>query len=127
MVYITGCKRKLIVQLNDGEKITEVEVLKGTSLDVSIPTKEGHTFLYWELDGKKYNINAEIKENITLYAKWEVNKYTVTFGNTGDSLIEDKTKERERALREVELGIITKNEYRAKYYSDLGDIVEPKN
>ena len=101
MIYITGCKRKLIVQLNDGEKITEVEVLKGTSLDVSIPTKEGHTFLYWELDGKKYNINSEIKENITLYAKWEVNKYTVTFGNTGDSLIEDKTIEYGKTLENI--------------------------
>jgi hypothetical protein len=37
------------------------------------------------------------------------------------SLIEDKTAERERALKEVQLGLLTPDEYRAKYYPELGD------
>lgn len=44
--------------------------------------------------------------------------------NFDASLIEDKAAERERALKEVDLGLLTKNEYRAMYYPDLGDIVE---
>ena len=35
------------------------------------------------------------------------------------SIIEDKTAERERALKEVELGLLTPDEYRAKYYPEL--------
>lgn len=37
------------------------------------------------------------------------------------SLIEDKTKERERCLKEVELGLLTVDEYRAMYYPELKD------
>lgn len=43
-------------------------------------------------------------------------KMSVTFDA---SLIEDKTAERERALKEVELGLLTPDEYRAKYYPEL--------
>ena len=38
------------------------------------------------------------------------------------SMIEDKTAERERALKEVELGLLTVDEYRSMYYPELGDI-----
>lgn len=66
-----------------------------------------------------YASNYVFKTNYNFNVKMAVN-FDV-------SLIEDKTKERERALREVELGIITKNEYRSKYYSDLGNLVEHSN
>ena len=46
-------------------------------------------------------------------------KMSVTFDA---SLIEDKTLERERALKEVELGLLTKDEYRNMYYPELGDL-----
>lgn len=45
-------------------------------------------------------------------------KMSVTFDA---SLIEDKTAERERALKEVDLGLLTVDEYRAMYYPELGD------
>ena len=48
-------------------------------------------------------------------------KMSVTFDA---SLIEDKTLERERALKEVELGLLTKDEYRNMYYPELGDLKE---
>lgn len=41
------------------------------------------------------------------------------------SIIEDKTAERERALKEVELGLLTPDEYRAKYYPEL--VIENKS
>lgn len=44
-------------------------------------------------------------------------KMSVTFDT---SLIEDKTAERERALKEVQLGLLTPDEYRAMYYPELG-------
>lgn len=45
-------------------------------------------------------------------------KMSVTFDA---SLIEDKTAERERALKEVQLGLLSPDEYRAKYYPELVD------
>lgn len=42
--------------------------------------------------------------------------------NFDASLIEDKTAERERALKEVDLGLLTPDEYRAMYYPELGNL-----
>lgn len=44
--------------------------------------------------------------------------------NFDASIIEDITQDRERALKEVELGILSVKEYRAKYYSELENIEE---
>mgnify|MGYP005794531399 CR=1 FL=1 len=38
------------------------------------PTKEGYTFLYWELDGEEYDFTTPITEELTLTAVWKENK-----------------------------------------------------
>lgn len=45
------------------------------------PTREGYTFKYWYLDDEstEYNFATPVTDDITLNAKWEANKYTVTF------------------------------------------------
>lgn len=35
------------------------------------PTRNGYTFLYWELDNKEFDFNSEINNNIVLTAKWK--------------------------------------------------------
>lgn len=67
------------------------------------PTKEGHKFIYWELDGKEYSFADKVTKNMTLIAKWEkvntasvggnenVKKYTVTFNSNGGSSVASKT------------------------------------
>ena len=57
--------------VNHGEKVIEPEK----------PTKEGHNFLGWYKDGAEFNFETPITEDITLTAKWEINKYTLTFKN----------------------------------------------
>lgn len=37
------------------------------------PTKEGYTFIEWQLDGKSFDFNSRIDKNITLKAKWNKN------------------------------------------------------
>ena len=55
------------------------------------PTKEGHTFKGWEIDGKKYNPDEDvITEDTELIAKWELNKVEITFVSNGE-VIETKT------------------------------------
>ena len=73
-----------------------VEHGKTTNDPGTVPTKTGHTFNYWSLDGSKFNFDTPIKKNITLKAEWEINKYTVTFdlnGGTADPEIGPKTVE----------------------------------
>ena len=52
------------------------------------PTLKGHTFAFWYLgeDEQKataYDFGTPVTENITLTAKWNINKYTVTFDTDG--------------------------------------------
>ena len=52
------------------------------------PTLKGHTFAFWylgedEQNATAYNFDTPVTENITLTAKWNINKYTVTFDTDG--------------------------------------------
>ena len=52
------------------------------------PTLKGHTFAFWylgedEQTATAYNFGTPVTENITLTAKWNINKYTVTFDSNG--------------------------------------------
>ena len=54
----------------------------------SSPTKEGYSFAGWYLDEectKAYTISKMPAENITLFAKWNINQYTITFNTNGGS------------------------------------------
>ena len=46
------------------------------------PEKEGYTFLGWYTDPQReipYTFDPTPKADVTLYAKWQINQYTVTF------------------------------------------------
>ena len=53
----------------------------------SNPTKLGYIFMYWEHNGKKFDFDSIIKENITLSAKWVKKEYIVISFDT-DTLYE---------------------------------------
>ncbi|MBR3785453.1 MAG: InlB B-repeat-containing protein [Firmicutes bacterium] len=56
------------------------------------PTKTGYTFKGWvTASGSKYNFSTKVTGNITIYAKWEENKYTVTFNSEGGSNVTSQT------------------------------------
>ena len=63
--------------INAGEKLTE---------PTPAPTKDGFTFDGWYEDStfsKKFDFNTPITDNMTLYAHWIENKYTLTFDANG--------------------------------------------
>lgn len=68
-----------------------VEYNKAVSAPTA-PTKEGHTFGGWLLNGVDYDFSKPVTGNITLVAKWIPISYTVTF-NTGEdgSAVADTT------------------------------------
>lgn len=67
-----------------GSAVESFELKKGETVEPpSDPVKEGHTFLGWHTDPEdetelflEYTI---LKDDITLYAKWSVNRYTITY------------------------------------------------
>ena len=59
------------------------------------PTLKGYTFDGWYLDGEEepFSFDTTITSDITLTAKWEINKYTVTFDSYGGSKVDPQVVE----------------------------------
>ena len=59
------------------------------------PTKTGYTFGGWYTDNATFQTfdfeNTAITDDITLFAKWTINNYTVTFNSQGGSAVTSKT------------------------------------
>lgn len=65
------------------------------------PTKEGHTFVGWYLDEaltQPYN-GEPITEDMTFYAKFEINKYTVSFNAAGGNSVDSVTADWNTAVQ----------------------------
>ena len=81
---------------NGGSSITPITQNYGTILIApSSPTKEGHSFAGWYIDEAlttAYTFTTIPAQNITLYAKWTINTYTVTFNSNGGSLVTSITQ-----------------------------------
>ena len=74
MLILVGCgKKEYLVKFDSdgGTIISDKVVLKGEKLTPGIPIKKGYKFLGWTLNGKNFDLNKNIKKNITLTAKWE--------------------------------------------------------
>ncbi|MHC0037605.1 InlB B-repeat-containing protein [Pseudoneobacillus sp. C159] len=61
----------------------------GNAVEPTPPTKQGHTFAGWYTDNTFKTVfdfkNNAITSNTTIYAKWNINQYTVNFDSNGGS------------------------------------------
>lgn len=71
----------------------EVEYGLTATEPATAPTKTGYTFDGWYLGDEKYDFSDAVEQNITLYANWEKNIYTVTYtdGVDGEEVFTDQT------------------------------------
>ncbi len=76
---------------NGGSAATDITQAYGTTVVApTAPTKEGHTFDGWYSDvalTTAYTFSTMPAGNITLYAKWTVNNYTITYESNGGSAV----------------------------------------
>ncbi len=94
-------KSKLTVNPNGGiweslENIQQFEQDKGTTKEISEPTREGYTFKGWEVTkGGQIagNLYTYGEFDTTITAKWEINQYTVTFNANGGNADTEKIKQ----------------------------------
>ena len=99
-------------------KTEEVEYGSSVSKPTE-PTHTGYTFGGWyTADGKEFTFDADgksttpITDNITLYAKWEINKYTVTFDVDGQTdLIHSASVEHGNGVLKPDTSKLTKEGY----------------
>ena len=88
--FMTSCKKKtktFTVTFMDGEVLLKTEqVEEGKNAVGLTPTKEGYTFTGWSESIE--NITADV----TVYAQFNINTYTVTFKD-GDEVLKTETVE----------------------------------
>ena len=87
---------------NGGSSMSSIQLEKGTKISsIQKPTRDGYTFLYWEVDNKPVDDDFVIKKNIKLVAVWQKNEedntekmYTVMFdSNGGGDVYSEKVEE----------------------------------
>ena len=78
---LTSCNKKYQVSfVVDGKTQEVVEVKKGKQVSaIANPNKEDYTFIGWYNGDTQFDFNTPIKQDYTLYAKFEQTKFTVVF------------------------------------------------
>ena len=88
-------KYTVAFESNGGSAVSKQTVSYGAKASKPAnPTRAGYAFKGWYADKaltKAYDFNAKVTANATLYAKWEANKYTVTFEPNGGSAVSKQT------------------------------------
>ncbi len=80
---------------NGGSTVVDITADFGSAVSApNAPTKEGHDFEGWYSDTElltSYTFTTMPAENVTLYAKWSINQYTLSFAENGGSTVVDIT------------------------------------
>lgn len=80
--------------LSDGESAAPSQIRANTPADQPAdPTKEGYTFIGWYKGEEKWNFADAVTEALTLTAKWQINRYTITFDTAGGSEVPSITQD----------------------------------
>ena len=88
-------------ETNGGTSVSNIIVEAGSVIEAPQTSKEGHTLDGWytsinqgiTLDERWFFLNNTVTHDITLYAKWEVNQYTIIFDSAGGSSVDNLTKD----------------------------------
>lgn len=104
----------------EGSQVDKIEGLYGKEVVApNNPTKEGYTFAGWFLNDVEYTFSTIPAENITLIAKWNANKYTLTI-NTKIDGVEQDVKMFDIYFNELILGFEAITKYALEGYNFSG-------
>ncbi|HEY4622281.1 MAG TPA: InlB B-repeat-containing protein, partial [Solibacillus sp.] len=96
-LYAQWEKSKYIVSYETDGGTTLSDITVAHNQTITKPTgvtKQGHSLEGWYTDTNltmKYDFTTPVTSNLTLYAKWVANSYTVTFNVTGGTTLAPKT------------------------------------
>ena len=97
-VQSVSSKYNVTFETNGGTIVSSQKIESGnTATKPSDPTKKGYTFIGWYSDealNTLYDFASAVNNDITLYAKWAIDTFTVSFDVKGGSeTIDDQTVE----------------------------------
>ncbi|XRG78623.1 InlB B-repeat-containing protein [Rossellomorea sp. GAMAL-10_SWC] len=79
---------------NGGSQVADKTANYDSVIDLPKPTRTGYTFVGWYTDAAlKTSVGSSVRltSDITLYAKWSINSYTIHYNSNGGSQVADKT------------------------------------
>lgn len=83
--------------LSDGESAAPSQIRANTPADQPAdPTKEGYTFIGWYNGESEWDFETPVTAvtaDLTLTAKWQINRYTITFDTAGGSEVPSITQD----------------------------------
>ena len=132
IIYAKFTKKaeKFTVIFKDGDtEVSKTSVEKGKAVnEPTAPTKDGFEFVEWQKDGKKFDFETPINENIKLKAVWrtkapETKTYTVTFYSKGGSTVATQTIEEGKTATEPKAPTRTGYTFKG-WYTDNGKFVD---
>ena len=91
-VYRKEKNKYTVTYINEGIEYHKETLEYGSVItDVQDPIKEGYTFIGWYTkNNEKVNHPITVTKNITLYSKYEINVYTVSFYHNNEKYVEDQ-------------------------------------
>ncbi len=103
----TPNKYKVTFNSQGGTSVTTQTIEYGSKCTPKTPTKTGYSFDGWyrnaECTGEAWNFETDVvTDNITLYAKWIGDVYTVTFDTQGGSPVEAQQVSRDQFVTRPE-------------------------
>ena len=116
-------KYNVTFDTNGGSEAASQVVLWGenASQPENAPVKEGYTFAGWYGDKEctiPYDFSKEIKEDTTIYAKWTINTYKVSFDTNGGSEVSGQTVEWNKLAAKPETEPVKEGYTFAGWYTD---------
>ncbi len=99
----TTTKYTVTFDTNGGSYLSSKKVEDGNALEKPTdPTKKGYSFVGWFSDkelNNEYDFKNAVTKNITIYAKWSIESYTVSFNvKGGNETIPSQTVEYNKTL-----------------------------
>ncbi len=88
---------------NSGESVSPQSLDYNEVASNPTTTRTGYTFDCWCSDSEltsPYNFTTPITDNLTLYAKWTINTYTISFESNDGSLVKEQHKDYNTCVNE---------------------------
>ena len=110
---------------DNGKSISTQTIDRGEKFkEPAKPSKENHTFAGWYNGDEEYNFSTVPTDDVTLVAKWDINKYTVKFVSEHGSFA-DQPIEHGKTIKTDELTIPKVDGYTfGGWYADENHTIE---
>jgi len=97
MLFIVACGNRSVTVSFDaqgGSAVEAITITQLTEITEPVPVREGYSFRGWYEEStfeNQFDFTEGATRNITLYAKWEINQYTLSFETNNGTSIADIT------------------------------------